>query len=111
MFKLLGRKLLTVRQTLLEGLFGQGKNFHGLGRAKWRGLGNMLIQSLVIATVLNLKKLLVYSSKSVAAAAVIGELIFDIMSQICGLCLAVLRLRPAVNSKISYETMLQIAGG
>jgi len=64
----LGRKLLTVRQTLLEGLFGQGKNFHGLGRAKWRGLGNMLIQSLVTATVLNLKKLLSCSYKAAAVA-------------------------------------------
>jgi transposase len=102
----LGRKLLTVRQTLLEGLFGQGKNFHGLGRARWRGLGNMLIQSLVIATVLNLKKLLIYSSKTVAAVAVIGKPIFDTMSQICGLCLAILGLRPAFCSKISCETVL-----
>jgi len=65
----LGRKLLTIRQTLLEGLFGQGKNFHGLGRARWRGIGNMLIQSMVIATVLNLKKLLSHSYKVADVAA------------------------------------------
>lgn len=81
----LGRKLLKLRHTLLEGLFGQGKNFHGLGRARWRGLGNMLIQSLVIATVLNLKKLLAYSSKAVAAVAVIGEPLFDNILQISAL--------------------------
>jgi transposase len=66
----LGRKLLKIRKTLLEGLFGEGKNFHGLARAKWRGLENMLIQSLVIATVLNLKKLVAHLSRASAGAEV-----------------------------------------
>lgn len=73
----IGRKLLNVRQTLLEGLFGQAKNFHGLRRAMWRGLGNMLIQSLVIATVLNVKKLLTSRRPTATAVSAITDRIFD----------------------------------
>jgi len=100
----LGRKLLTVRQTLLEGLFGQGKNFHGLGRARWRGLGNMLIQSLLIATVLNVKKLLSSSRRAASSVAASAGYTFDLILQICGLCLVILGLRTAANLKMSYET-------
>lgn len=53
-----GRRLLKHRQTCIEGLFGQAKNFHGLGRARWRGRVKMRIQALLTAAVLNLKKLL-----------------------------------------------------
>jgi transposase len=53
-----GRFLLRKRQTCIEGLFGQAKNFHGLRRARWRGLTKMHIQSLLTAVVLNVKKLL-----------------------------------------------------
>jgi hypothetical protein len=99
----IGRKLLKLRHTMLEGLFGQAKNYHGLGRARWRGLGNMTIQSLVIATVLNLKKLLAYSSKAAAATvAVCAKPIFDIIRQICHPCMAILRLMPTENSKTFY---------
>ena len=81
----LGRKLLKIRHTLLEGLFGQGKNYHGLGRARWRGLDNMLIQSLVIATVLNVKKLLSSSRRTASSVAASAERTFDIILQICSL--------------------------
>ena len=53
-----GRGLLKNRQTCIEGLFGQGKNFHGLGRAHWRGRVKMRVQALLTASILNLKKLL-----------------------------------------------------
>jgi len=100
----IGRKLLKLRHTLLEGLFGQAKNYHGLGRARWRGLGNMLIQSLVIATVLNLKKLLAYSFKPAAAVTACIEPIFDTILQICGLCLIILGVRAVADLKMFYET-------
>jgi transposase len=103
----LGRKLLTVRQTLLEGLFGQGKNFHGLGRARWRGLGNMLIQSLLIATVLNVKKLLSGSGRTAASVAASAGCTFDIILQICSLCLAILILRLPTDPKKFCESILQ----
>ena len=99
------RKLLKLRHTLLEGLFGQAKSYHGLGRARWRGLANMLIQSLVIATVLNLKKLLIYSSRTVVAAATVyAKSVFDRILQICDLCLSILGLCSVTGSKMSFET-------
>lgn len=104
----LGRKLLNVRQTLLEGLFGQGKNFHGLRRARWRGLSNMFIQSLLIATVLNVKKLLSSSRRTASSVAALAECTFDIILQICGLCLAILILHPPTDSKKSCEIILRV---
>ena len=53
-----GRGLLKHRQTCIEGLFGQAKNWHGLRRARWRGRVKMRVQTLLTAAVLNLKKLL-----------------------------------------------------
>ncbi len=53
-----GRQLLRLRQTCIEGLFGQAKSLHGMARARWRGLAKVLIQVLLTATVLNIKKLL-----------------------------------------------------
>lgn len=54
----LGKRLLKKRQTCIEGLFGQAKTWHGLKRARWRGLWKMQLQSLLTAMVLNVKKLL-----------------------------------------------------
>lgn len=53
-----GKRLLTRRQTCIEGLFGQAKTQHGLARARWRGLVKMKIQALLTAMVINVKKLL-----------------------------------------------------
>jgi transposase len=53
-----GRRLLRLRQTCIEGLFGQAKLLHGMARARWRGLAKVLMQVLLTASVLNIKKLL-----------------------------------------------------
>jgi transposase len=53
-----GRRLLRLRQTCIEGLFGQAKSLHGMARARWRGLKKVLMQVLLTAIVLNIKKLL-----------------------------------------------------
>lgn len=53
-----GKRLLTLRQTCMEGLFGQAKTQHGLARARWRGLVKMRMQALLTAMVINVKKLL-----------------------------------------------------
>ena len=91
---MIGRKLLKLRHTLLEGLFGQAKSFHGLDRAKWRGLGNMLIQSLVVSAILNLKKLLVYSqARSNSMAAAFSTRNFRYFCYFNMLCLAILDIR------------------
>lgn len=44
-----GRRLLKQRQTCMEGLFGEGKNWHGLNRARLRGLAKMRMQALLTA--------------------------------------------------------------
>ena len=41
----------------MEGLFAEAKNFHGLGRARFRRRHNMQIQAYMIATVQNLKRM------------------------------------------------------
>lgn len=52
------RKLYRARSHVIEGIFGEAKQWHRLGRAWRRGLSNMLIQSLLVAAVLNLKRLM-----------------------------------------------------
>ena len=51
------KKLYKSRAPVVEGVFGEAKQWHGLRRAWRRGLSKMLIQSLLIATVLNFKRL------------------------------------------------------
>lgn len=53
-----GMELLAARKTVLEGLFGEAKRCHGLRRAKQRGVEKVEIQALMIATALNIKRLL-----------------------------------------------------
>jgi hypothetical protein len=52
------RELYRTRAPVIEGIFGEGKLWHRLGRAWRRGLSNMLIQSLLVAAVLNFKRLM-----------------------------------------------------
>jgi transposase len=63
-----GRRLLQLRQTCIEGLFGQAKSLHGMARARWRGLKKVLMQVLLTATVLNIKKLLAVLARRVKGA-------------------------------------------
>jgi len=52
-----GGILQRARKTVIEGLFGQAKTYHGMARAKFRGLDKVEIQFLLTATALNLKKI------------------------------------------------------
>jgi hypothetical protein len=52
------KELYRARAPVIEGIFGEGKQWHGLRRAWRRGLSNMLIQSLLVAAVLNFKRLM-----------------------------------------------------
>jgi hypothetical protein len=52
------RQLYRARSHVIEGIFGEAKQWHRLGRAWRRGLSNMLIQSLLVAAVLNYKRLM-----------------------------------------------------
>ena len=84
----LGKRLLRLRQTCIEGLFGQAKNLHGLARARWRRLLNMHIQTLLTATVLNLKKLFILTRKKASVNRVACEFYHN--SCLC-LCLFVFK--------------------
>jgi len=75
-----GRELLKQRQTCIEGLFGQAKAWHGMTRARWRGLSSLMIQSLLTATVLNIKKLIRYrGSKRKYAHAFVSKSYRDML--------------------------------
>lgn len=51
------KRLYRTRAPVIEGLFAEAKQWHGLRRAWRRGLSKMLVQSLLIAAVLNFKRL------------------------------------------------------
>ena len=52
------RNKLWQRMWKVEGLFAEGKNFHLLDRAKYRGRSKMQIQAYLVASVQNLKRLM-----------------------------------------------------
>ncbi len=62
------RALLRRRQHRIEGSFGDASQRHGFKRARWRRLVGMAIQNLLIATALNLRKLLRYGHRHGKAA-------------------------------------------
>lgn len=51
------KQLYRRRAPVIEGVFAEAKQWHGLGRAWRRGLAKMRVQCLLIATVINLKRL------------------------------------------------------
>ena len=46
-----------LRHTVIEGVFGQAKTYHGMAKARFRGLKKVEMQFLMTATTLNLKKM------------------------------------------------------
>ncbi len=52
-----GRAMQKLRSTVIEGVFGRAKVYHGMARSKFRGLAKVEIQFLMTATALNLKKM------------------------------------------------------
>ena len=52
-----GQAMQRLRGTILEGIIGQAKTYHGMAKARFRGLAKVEIQFLMTATALNLKKM------------------------------------------------------
>lgn len=52
------KKLYASRAPVIEGVFAEAKEWHGLRRARRRGLSKMKVQCLLVAAVLNLKRLM-----------------------------------------------------
>jgi len=57
---MLWKKFMRRRKTILEGSFAEAKNHHRLGRSRFRGINKVQEQSLMIATVQNIKKMIKY---------------------------------------------------
>jgi hypothetical protein len=51
------KEKLRQRMWKIEGIFGEAKNRHLFGRAKYRGLSKLQIQVYMVSTVQNLKRL------------------------------------------------------
>jgi hypothetical protein len=69
------RALYRRRAPVIEGVFAEAKQWHGLGRAWRRGLSKMRIQCLLIATILNFKRLVALFSPSNGLKAAISHLL------------------------------------
>ena len=71
------RQKLRQRSTKIEGVFGEDKENHCLGRAIYRGLAKMQMQVYMISIVHNLKKLACGGSKT--GASFVASMIFIMM--------------------------------
>lgn len=65
-----GRHLQKLRHTILEGLMGEAKNYHGMARARFRGLAKVEMQFLMTASALNLEKMVKMWDKRVKKSSV-----------------------------------------
>jgi IS5 family transposase len=84
------RQLYRRRAPVIEGIFAEAKQWHGLRQAWRRGLSKMRIQSYLIATVLNLKRLVSVLRPDRVLKWVINRIlsqfyrmIFDFMNKSC----------------------------
>ena len=73
-----GRAMQNLRSTIIEGIFGQAKAFHGMERSKFRGLAKVETQFLLTATALNLKKMVKIMDME-KVKSVIPEKIYNII--------------------------------
>ena len=69
------RHLYRSRAPVIEGVFAEAKQWHGLSRAWRRGLSKMRIQCLLIAAVLNFKRLTALLSPLYGSHAVLRNLL------------------------------------
>jgi hypothetical protein len=61
-----GETIQKLRSTIIEGIFSQAKAYHEMSRSKFREISKVQIQFLLIATALNLKKMVkMLSSKDI----------------------------------------------
>lgn len=69
------RKLYRSRAPVIEGVFGESKQWHSLGRAWRRGLCKMRVQCLLVAAVLNFKRLASVQGSLLTAFAILRGLL------------------------------------
>jgi transposase len=78
------QRLYQSRAPAIEGVFGEAKQWHGLRRAWRRGLSKMLVQSLLIATVINLKRLMVCFTGLKCTIKLLLGVLWDLLEFILG---------------------------
>lgn len=76
------RALYRRRAPVIEGVFAEAKQWHGLRRAWRRGLSKMKIQCLLIATVLNLKRLITVFPTELAPLTALVKTIFGFIRHV-----------------------------
>jgi transposase len=92
-----GKYLQKLRHTILEGLMGEAKNYHGMARARFRGLAKVEMQFLMTATALNLKKMVNMWDKGVKK------------SSICNLFLNLFQSLKDIFGKSNQELVILVA--
>lgn len=94
------KQIYQSRAPVIEGIFGEAKEWHGLRRAWRRGLRKMMVQCLLIATVINFKRLMAVFYISMVfknAFRMMFKVIFDVIYQF---------LNNAYNHEISKRIIL-----
>jgi len=104
------RELYRARAPVIEGVFAEGKQWHGLRRAWRRGLSNMLLQSLLVASVINFKRLMaahrlveVVSAASTAISTLYGCL-RSALRRVGRATRMILHLSPSRSRRLSVAT-------
>jgi hypothetical protein len=64
-----GKKLLRARQIIVEGVIGEAKNIHLLGRSRYRRLERFRIQLFLTTAAINLKRLVREKTKKIDCGA------------------------------------------
>jgi len=73
-------KQIKRRKYMIEPIFGEAKEMHGLRRALYRGIKRVKIQVLWTATILNIKRLIKEQNKRLREAATLDEIIKSLSS-------------------------------
>jgi len=79
-----GRKLLRARQTIVEGVIGEAKNIHSLGRCRYRGLQRFRIQLFLTAAAINLKRLIKEMDNRIGTAVAAGLIFLSLIAERIG---------------------------
>ena len=87
------KKLYASRAPVIEGVFAEAKQWHGLRRAWRRGLSKMKVQCLLVAAILNFKRLM-------AALRLLCSPIMALTVLLCALC----DLAKRIDGQVSPET-------
>ena len=78
------RRLYRARAPVIEGVFAEAKQWHGLGRAWRRGLCKMRVQSLLIAAIINFKRIMATNCSLLTLLFALGAFMRQLWSHLRG---------------------------